>query len=171
MDWLYNKRRHIYIYIYIMTIRAALLEFWHVYFATKLFFPFYLSFPQLSGSQSWVLNYIQTNGRRFVVFWHMAPCPSVHTCRYSPVWALTSLRRRLSPFFSVCCSSPPSFIPRICDVSFRTTSSQLVIGFLWRRVISYTFSYTFTDCWCNLPCPSSACLCKSTETYCVVRNE
>ena len=147
-----------------MTIRAALLEYWHVYFSTELFFPFYLSFPQLSGSQSWVLNYTQTNGRRFVVFWHMTPCLSIHTCRYRPVWSLASLRRFLPPLPSVYCSSPPSSIPRICDVSFRTTSSQLVTGFLWRRVISYTF----TDCWCNLLCPSSACLCKPTETYCVV---
>jgi hypothetical protein len=78
-----------------------------------------------------------------------------------------SLRRRLPPFLTVYCSSLPSFIPRICDVSFRTTSSQLVIGFLRRRVISYTSS----DCWCNLLRPSSAYLCKPTETYCVVQKE
>jgi hypothetical protein len=158
---------YIYIYIYIMTIRAGRLESWHVYAGTELFFLFYLSFPQLLVSQSWALNYIQTKGRMFVVFWHMAPCPSIHIWRYSPVWALASLRRRLPPFFPVYCSSPPSFVPRIFDVSFRTTSSQFVIGFLWLRVISYTF----TDCWCNLLCPSSACLCKPTETYCVVQNE
>ena len=51
---------------------------------------------------------------------------SCHSLHYSPFWALAS-PQKIPPFFSVFCF--PHLIPRICDVSFRTTSSNLFLGF------------------------------------------
>jgi hypothetical protein len=54
--------------------------------------------------------------------------PSIHLWRYSPFWALASLRRRLYSSLSSARPLRPR-IPRICYVSRRMTSSHLALGF------------------------------------------
>ena len=51
-----------------------------------------------------------------------------HLWHYSPFWSLAFIRKHLhSSLSSVHLLYP--LIPRICDVSFQTTSSHLVLGF------------------------------------------
>jgi hypothetical protein len=54
--------------------------------------------------------------------------PSTHLWRYSPFWALASFWRRLHSSLSPAHLILPR-IPRICDVSFWSTSSHLDLGF------------------------------------------
>ena len=64
----------------------------------------------------------------FVLLYSSVPFDPFHLWRYSPFWDLDALRRRLhSSVFSARLLHP--HIPRICDVSFRTMSSHLVLCF------------------------------------------
>ena len=59
---------------------------------------------------------------------HLGNDPSTLLWSHSPFWDLTSLRKRLHSSLSYARLLHPR-IPRICDVSLRTTPSHLVPGF------------------------------------------
>ena len=65
------------------------------------------------------------NKRRFInaMCFHSIPCMALQ-----PFWVLASLRRRLHSFLSSARLLHP-LIPMICDVSLRTTSSHLFLGY------------------------------------------
>jgi hypothetical protein len=90
--------------------------------------------------------------------------PSIY-CATAPsgAWPFSEDASLHSSLSSACLLHP--LVPRICDLSLRTTPPYLVLGFLWRLVISFIF----TDCWWNLLFPSVACLCKPIETYCAIK--
>ena len=93
----------------------------------------------------------------------------IHLWRYKPFWALTSFKRHLHSSLSSA-RLLHSRIPKICDVSLRTTSFHLVLGFptgllLWNFPFRFFLGDPFIVCaiilkqlinpWKTLKCPNT----------------